>query len=467
MSSSGDFVKDNHIHLVGIKGVAMTALAVWAQEQGMKVTGSDVADSFPTDAVLARYHIVPDVGFKPSFTQKPDVVVYTGAHGGSSNPQVTAAISLGIPTYPHGKALGMIMAGSRGISVCGTHGKTTTSAMIAFVLMRAGLDPSYLVGCADIIGLDAPGHWGHGNYFVAEADEYMTDPGVNSTPRFLWQHPYALVMTNIEYDHPDAFADLRAVEDAFVAFSNNVIQTGFIIACTDNQTVKTILPRIQKRVVTYGFENADFEARNLIIKDGLQHFTIVHNAKELGVCTLAIPGRHTVLNATATIACLVTCGIPFAQIVVALATFTGTKRRFEYVGQKNGTLFYDDYAHHPTEIAATLAAARQQYPDKRIIAVFQPHTYSRTLSLLSEFAQAFSDASQVVIADIYPSAREKPVTGVSGKILVEAISRVHDHVVYQPKRPDVVQYIKAVMQPQNVIITMGAGNIYQWISDIV
>ncbi|MBI3956342.1 UDP-N-acetylmuramate--L-alanine ligase [Candidatus Gottesmanbacteria bacterium] len=424
------FSKIKRIYFVGIKGVAMAALAVWAKETGKIIAGSDVGEEFPTDEELRKAGIAVHEGFDEAHfvAFKPDLVIYTGAHGGRDNPQVQEAMKQKIPSLPHGKALGMAMEGKRQISVAGSHGKTTTSAMIATILTQAGLDPSYAIGCGSIRGLGAAGHAGKGEWFVAEADEYVTDPGHDQTPRFLWQTPEILVVTNIDFDHPDVYADLTAVQQAFVA-----------------------LQRKSKLTII----NADDPASSVL--RGAQR-VILFGHTRLPDVSLQIFGVHNMLNAAAAFTACEAIGIARDVIKRGLERFGGTKRRLEKLGEVRGAVIYDDYAHHPKEIQATIAAIRQQYPSRRVIIVFQPHTYSRTKALLTDFSRALVKADIALVTDVYASAREAQTE----EGLVQRLGGI-----YAPTRNDVSEWLEKELNENDVIVFMGAGDIYQWARKIL
>lgn len=418
--------QSKRIYFVGIKGVAMAALALWAKESGKEVAGSDVEEEFPTDEELQKAHIQVLNGFEAAHLMafKPDLVMYTGAHGGRDNSQVVWSNDNAIPTIPHGQALGLAMEGKRQISVAGSHGKTTTSAMVATILVEAGLDPSYAIGCGSIRGLGAAGHAGKGDWFIAEADEYVTDPGHDLTPRFMWQKPEILVVTNIDYDHPDAYSDLLAVQQAFIALQK---QSKFTFICADDEA-SSVLKRAGN-VATFGL------------------------SKKLDELKLQIPGRHNMLNAAAAAAACGRIGIAWEVVKRGLERFGGTKRRFEKLGELRGALIYDDYAHHPKEIEATIAAFRDKFPKKRLIVVFQPHTYSRTKALLVDFARALGMADIALVTDIYASARETQTEeGLARKL----------GGVYAPTKNDVSGWLHKEFKEDDVIVFMGAGDIYKW-----
>lgn len=419
------------IYFVGIKGVAMASLAIWAQESAKVVAGSDVGEEFPTDEELKKFEIDVFEGFDVTHLAafNPDLVVYTGAHGGRDNPQVVYGKAHAIVSLPHGQALGLAMEGKRQISVAGSHGKTTTSAMIATILTEADLDPSYAIGCGSIRGLGAAGHAGKGEWFVAEADEYVTDPGHDARSRFLWQKPEVLVVTNIDYDHPDVYSDLAAVQQAFVALQK---QSKFTVVSADDEASSVL--RGGDSVVTFGL------------------------SEKLNELKLQIPGRHNVLNAAAAVAACKRIGISWEITKRGLERFGGTKRRFEKLGEVRGAIIYDDYAHHPKEIEATIAAFRERYPKKRLIVVFQPHTYSRTKALLTDFTRALGGADITLVTDIYASAREaQKEEGLAQRL----------GGLYAPTRKNVSEWLHKELKEDDIIVFMGAGDIYQWARSIL
>lgn len=434
----------------------MAALAVWAKEKGENVTGSDIDEKFPSDEVLARAGIRVFSGFDPKhITKNIDLVVYTGAHGGVDNSEVKAALALGIDVLPHGKALGLAMKGSKQISVAGSHGKTTTAAMIAILLTGS----SYAIGCGQIRGLGLPGHYGT-QYFVAEADEYVTDPGHDNTPRFLWQTPHILVVTNVDFDHPDVYASLEEVKQAFFALKK---QSAFCVVNADDKASSFLL---DDSVVTYGFSpKADVGIRNIRSASERSFFSLIKKGVSLGEFAIGVPGMHNISNAAAAIVAALETGLALEDIKTRLLSFGGAKRRFEKIGQAHGVTFYDDYAHHPKEIAATLSAARSWYPKEQIVAIFQPHTYSRTKALLSDFGKAFTDADTVLVTDIYASAREHDTLGITGEILFAEIKKNHKKVYYAPKPEDVKKILRSL--DAGVVLFMGAGDIYTWEKEVM
>lgn len=460
-----DWSRIHRIHFVGIKGIAMAALAVWAKEAGYRVSGSDVGEEFPSDDVLKAAKINILNGFEPLHIRKtkPDFVIFTGAHEGQENVEVKEAVARGIQVLPHGRALGEVMRGKRQISVAGSHGKTTTTAMIAAILKKAGIDPSYAAGCGEISGLGLPGHYGSGDWFVAEADEYVTDPHHDLTPRFLWQVPEIYVVTNIDFDHPDVYGSLEDVQEAFLKLQIQQKGLGVTIVNADDPASKELAKSKTTDVVLYGFSPlADIRITHVGFGLERTFFTLSDGGIDVGEFALKVPGKHNAANAAAAAACCRAMGISWENIREGLLLFGGTKRRFEKVGETDGVCVYDDYAHHPAEIAATLAAARAWYPNGRIIAVFQPHTYSRTKSLFSDFAKSFRDADVILITDIYASAREHETLEVSSQMLVGEIAKHQPHAVYTKNYDGTFGYLTKTLHQHDVIIFMGAGDIYGW-----
>lgn len=447
----------------------MTALAVYLKQAGYQVTGSDVADEFATDTILQQYKIPARIGFREeNIDKKYDLVVVTGAHGGMTNIEARRALALDLPLYMHGSFLGKIFNQKEGIAVAGCHGKTTTSALIASLLTHADFRPSYAVGVARINDLGAAGHFGAGKFFVAEADEYMTCPLTDKTPRFLYLFPKILVITNIEYDHPDAYADINAVKNAFVSLTYNLPENGIVVACIDSKNVRDILPGVKRTVITYGFSpRADFQISKFYFGDGASFMRIRHQQVDLDEFMLKIAGKHNFLNATASIIVANHLGVSWEKIRESLIMFTGTTRRFEKIAQVDKVMLYDDYAHHPSEIVATIAAARAWFPKRRLIVIFQPHTYSRTKALLSDFAKSFEFADIALIADIYPSAREQFDSTISAKHLVLAANKRKNNTHFCANKNDVTLYLKEHLASNDLVMTMGAGDIFLWHKDII
>ena len=334
--------------------------------------------------------------------------------------------------------------------------------MIATILSHTGFDPSYAAGCGEIFGLGLSGHKGEGEWFIAEADEYVTDPNHDPTPRFLWQTPEVLVVTNIDFDHPDVYADLAEVQQAFLKLGMQEQGLCTTVVNADDPASKPLLAT-QGDVVTYGFTpKADVCITHVGTGSERTFFTLADRGTVVGEFSLKVPGKHNAANAAAAAACCRAVGVSWEDIRQGLLTFSGTKRRFEKVGRVGDICIYDDYAHHPKEIAATLTAARAWFPEKRIIAVFQPHTYSRTKALFGDFAKSFRDADMVAIADIYASAREHEALGVSAAMLVAEIATYQRHVAYTQNYEKTAVHLQQNLRDSDVIIFMGAGDIYLW-----
>jgi UDP-N-acetylmuramate--alanine ligase len=449
-------------YLVGIKGVAMTALAIYLKEKGCEVEGSDIADKFSTDEILEKNNITVRKGFSPDNIHKHyDFVIGTGAHGGMTNPEMKKAKLLNLPVFMHGKFLGLEMSGFEGISVAGCHGKTTTSAMVTSLLSHCGLKPSYAIGTASINDLGNSGHFDRGKYLVAEADEYMTCPQTDRTPRFLWQKPKWLILTNIDYDHPDAYKNIDEVKTAYLKFTDNVSEDGMILLCRDNLVIRSIMPGIKRKTVTYGFSSqADYVITKLNYGEGVNFFHLTYKNIDLGEFMIRVPGKHNVLNAAAALVLGNLLGLNWPILRNNIKYFTGTKRRFELIYKSNGILLYDDYAHHPSEIKATLQAAKEWFPEKRIILIFQPHTFSRTKALFEFFVRSFKIADISIITDIYPSAREAEDSSISSKLLVTSANKVRNNSIYLPALSNVLSYLESNIDKNDLLITMGAGDIF-------
>lgn len=462
-------MKKKHIHFVGIKGTNMTPLALIAKEAGFTVTGSDVDQEFITDAALKKAKITPFTSFSPEHIAKADLVVTTGAHGGFDNPENMAAKEKGIRVMSAGEATGAFMDGEMlgrsfvGISIAGTHGKTTTTAMVATIFKENDLDPSYIIGTGDVSSLGVPGHLGEGRHFIVEADEYATEPQHDRRPRFVWQHPKIAVFTNIEHDHPDIYPTIDSVREVFLEFANKLPKNGFLVACGDDKEVREVIKQTSAKVITYGFNPTNEYVLDRVTISGEQTFFWVKvGGVPLGEFAIRVAGDHNALNALAALIVAKESGLPIDKIKKGLLAFRGSKRRLEFIGDlRTGAKAYDDYAHHPTEITKTLGALRKQYPNKKIICIFQPHTYSRTKKLFDEFLKSFANVDTVILTDIYASLREEPDPTVSSKQLAYALANHHKAVLYLPTLSDVIQYINENrLRSDTVLVTMGAGDIY-------
>lgn len=462
--------KIKSIHFVGIKGVGMAPLAIIAKEAGFVVSGCDIAEKFITDTPLQKADIIPIEGFSKNHVESCDLVIVTGAHGGFDNPEVMHARELGITVWTQGQAVGEFMKAEIfkrkqiGISVTGSHGKTTTTAMLATILKEAGKDPSFVIGTGIVPSLGSNGHYGQGKYFVAEADEYATEPTYDKTPKFLWQHPEILIFTNIELDHPDLYESVDDIRASFLRFANQLSNNGILIVYGGDVQTEKLLKEYSGRFTTFGFtQNNDFFITRVSSIGEQTFFWLSRQGSLLGEFELLVPGDHNVLNATAVIVAALECGLSVDTIKQGLKKYTGSKRRFEYIGKlPSGALLYDDYAHHPTEIKKTLTAFRKRFPKSRLVCIFQPHTYSRTKALFDQFITSFQAADTAILTNIYPSLREKADPTVSSKLLVDKIQISHRDVLFLPKLTHVIEYIKQQQYGKDVVvITMGAGDIYK------
>ncbi len=463
-------MKKKHIHFVGIKGVGMTSLAILLKEKGFLVTGSDVAEDFVTQKILEKFKIPIKIGFnRQDLNGKPDLVIATGAHGGKTNPEVVALATERVEVITHGEAVGKFMTGSFGISVSGVGGKTTTSAMIATILTSAKLDPSYVVGAGEIMPLKKPGHFGRGKYFVAEADEYASCPRTDLTPRLLYQHPQAIVITNVEYDHPDFYKSLEQTMSVFTEFVACLPENGFGVINVDTLNNRNLLSRVKnKKIITYGFsQEAEYQVAKLWFGPKTTNFILKYKDLALGEFILSVPGKFNALNAAAAAVVGLQLGLPVNKIQEGLKLFAGTKRRLEFIGGRNGVKLYDDYAHHPQEISATLLAVKEWFKKEKIIVIFQPHTYSRTKVLLKAFSQCFGLADEVLLLPIFASAREKEDKTISSEILASKISHYQPNVHYFSDQKKLLSYISSHLENDTIILTMGAGDVYKLDEEII
>lgn len=439
-----------HIHFVGVKGTGMSALAQVAEKvEGAVITGSDVSERFFTDSVLERAQISV-LPFAPENVEKADLVVASAAYT-EQHPEIARARALNIPVLTYPQYLGRLMAKKRGIAVSGTHGKTTTTAMIGLVLIQAGLDPTIVVG-SDVPSIGGNARSGQGELFLAESCEYRR--------HFLNYSPEYLIITNIEFDHPDYFSDLADVVQAFATFAGKVPAHGRIFILDQDPNRPFI--RSQAPIITFGLSpEADIRATDITFKDHGSSMKIFIHGKHAGTLDLHVTGRHNILNALATIALCQEIGIPTGDILAGLNAFNGTKRRFEQLGTRDGALIMDDYAHHPTEIRNTLEGARLSFPDRRIRAIFQPHTFSRTEKLLREFSEAFQAADEVVIAEIFASAREQDLHTISAASLADLIQLQGKQARYIGTLDGIKDYLSRTLAPEDLVLTLGAGDIYK------
>jgi len=439
-----------HIHFIGIDGISMSALALIMQRRGVKVSGSDLKLS-PLTARLCENGACIYQGHAPTQVEGADMVVYTAAIR-PDNPELERARGMGVPVLSRAEFLGALMGEARvGIAVSGSHGKTTTTALLGLMLEQAQKNPTVLIG-GELDALGGNVKVGGDEFFVAEACEYVET--------FLALKPQVGIVLNIDADHLDYFGDLSHVVSAFSRFVGGIPQNGLLVACRDDANVREVIKSAHCQVVTYGLaEGGDYFATNIALRpEGGSAFDVYARDTHRGRVRLKVNGRHNILNSLACLAVGDYLNIPFTSMGETLRTFVGTHRRFELKGQFNGATVIDDYAHHPTEIVATLSAARD-IAKGRITVVFQPHTYTRTKSLMGDFASSFTAADEVIILPIY-AAREKDVYGVSAVDLVAQIALVHEQVHYCDSLARATEYLTTHLKPDEMLITMGAGDVH-------
>lgn len=442
--------KTKRIHFVGIGGIGMSGIAELLLSLGYLVSGSDLRSTDIT-ARLQQLGGQIHTGHHAEWVDGADVVVTSTAIA-SDNPEVVAARAAHIPVVQRAEMLAELMRLKKyGIAVAGSHGKTSTTSMVAAVLAEAELDPTVVVG-GKVHALGSNAKLGEGEFLVAEADE--------SDGSFLKLSPVIEVVTNIDLEHLDYYRDIEHIKDIFLEFIERLPFYGVAVVCIDNDHVAQLLPRIHKRIITYGLsEQADIQAVKISSGNGTSQFTVRSGGKDLGQIRLNRPGKHLVYNSLAAVCVGLELEIDFPVIAKALEGFQGVQRRLQVKGEVNDILVIDDYGHHPTEIRATLDAIREGWPDRRVVVAFQPHRYSRTQGLFAEFTTAFRRADVLILSDIYP-AGEKPIKGVSSEALLEAI-RQHGQrqtqcigqLVQQP------QILLPLLQPGDLLLTLGAGNI--------
>jgi UDP-N-acetylmuramate--alanine ligase len=446
--------RTRRIHFVGIGGIGMSAIAELLATLGYAVSGSDAQRSDVTARLEQLFGVAVFEGHAAANVDDADVVVVSSAVR-PSNPEVVEAKRRGIPVVPRAEMLAELMRLRFSIAVAGSHGKTTTTSMIALVLERAGLDPTAVIGgWFSAFGSNA--RLGRGDYFVAEADE--------SDRSFLLLWPSIAVMTNIDHEHMESYRSLADLQQAFLDFANKVPFYGAAIACVDDANLSAILPSLQRRVVTYGLENREAQVCGEQVELGsfggrcVVHRRTTDGVEPLGRIELSVPGRHNLQNALAAVAVGERIGLPFSRVADALAGFHGAERRFERYGEAGGVLVVDDYGHHPTEIRAVMAAARATL-GRRLIVAFQPHRYSRTAQQLEAFGPALAGADEIVLTDIY-AAGEDPISGVTIERLADSIRSGSGRPVHLIKAlADLVPGLVAMARPGDVVITLGAGSI--------
>ena len=450
--------KTKHIHFVGIGGIGMSGIAELLANLGYQVSGSDLRRSKITDR-LSDLGCTIFEGHDRQWIENAEVIVASSAIG-DDNPEILAAREQGIPVVMRAEMLAELMRLQKyGIAIAGSHGKTSTTSMVSWIMAEAGLDPTIVVG-GKVDSLGGNAKLGEGDFLVAEADE--------SDGSFLKLSPVLEVVTNIDFEHPDYYEDIDQVKEAFVQFIDKVPFYGAAIICLDDQHIAEVLPRITKRVITYGLTHqSEVYAENLEFGEGLSRFEVYRGGERLGTVELTQPGRHNVYNSLASICVGLELEIDFEIIARALGSFAGVQRRLELKGEVGGITVVDDYGHHPTEIRATLSAVKQAWPDKRLVVLFQPHRYSRTKGLFSEFQTCFHQADCLVMTDIY-AASEEPIEGVDSLRLLDKIKQHGQRNTAHVAEVDTLAAaVKDQLQSGDLVLTLGAGNIFRAGEDLL
>jgi UDP-N-acetylmuramate--alanine ligase len=444
-----------HVHFIGIGGSGMCGIAEVLATQGYQVTGSDQRESPVLDR-LRRLGATVEIGHRPENVHGAQVVVRSTAVP-DSNPEVREALARKVPVIPRAEMLGELMRTRYGLAVAGTHGKTTTTSMLARCMHHAGLDPTIVIG-GKLDALGSSARLGAGEFLVAEADE--------SDGSFLTLSPTVAVVTNIDPEHMEHWRTIEALTQGFVDFANKVPFFGFSVLCLDHPRVQALMPRVRRRVLTYGFSaQADLRAEGVEHEGTSTRFTVLQRGARLGVVQLGMPGRHNVQNALAAMSVALELGVAFETLQEALHGFSGVDRRFSLRATRSlaaggaPVQFIDDYGHHPTEIAATLAGARLAWPSRRIVAVFQPHRFTRVRDLLDEFATCFHEAGHVVVCPVY-RAGEAPIPGIDEQAIAERIGAFgHRSVAAVADLGAARAHLLGAMLPGDVVITLGAGDV--------
>jgi UDP-N-acetylmuramate--alanine ligase len=438
------------IHMVGIGGVGMSGIAEVLHNQGYEVTGSDARESQMVRR-LRGLGLAIHVGHSPENVDGAHVVVISSAVR-EDNPEVREAHRRGIPVIPRAEMLAELGRLKYAVLVAGSHGKTTTTSLVATALAHARLDPTVVIG-GRLNALGTNARLGWGDFMVAEADE--------SDGSFLKLSPTIGVVTNIDAEHLDHFKNLANLKEAFLSFMNKVPFYGLSVVCADDLNVRELLPRVHRKVLTYGFSpDAELRARALTHEGMSVAFEAVLHGRSLGSFRLPVPGAHNALNALAAIGVALELQINPELLRDALAGFGGIHRRLERKGEARGVAVFDDYGHHPTEIRATLGAAREALDGGRLVVVFQPHRYTRTRDLMGEFASSFGDADVLVLMDIYP-AGEEPLEGITAEALHREVARHEDGVLYMPGGEEAARFVAREARPGDVVLTLGAGDVWK------
>jgi UDP-N-acetylmuramate--alanine ligase len=449
-----DFKK---VYFIGIKGAGMAAVAQILKSRGLEISGSDTTEIFYTDAILKRFGIKYFEGFaEQNIPEDVDLVVHSTSYSMENNCEMQKAAQRKLKMLSYPEMLGLLFQEKLGIAVCGTHGKTTTSAMLGEALKAAGVDPSAIIG-SQVIAWQGCALNGKGEYFVAEADEYQN--------KLQYYQPWSAVLTSVDWDHPDFFPNFEIYKAAFKDFVKKIPKVGHLVVWGDSVDTLEVAAQANCQILTYGFgEDNLYKISNLVAasdENDVQTFQISYKEKNLGNFQTPLTGKHNVLNATAVIALAHAMNLDLEKIKNSLQNFSGTSRRFETLGKFGEAILIDDYAHHPDEIKATLAGAKARFLEKKIWTVFHPHTFTRTKALLEDFAQSFDDCDRVVIIDVYGSAREQQ-GGVSSQDLVDLINKyTFGKAQYLATIEQATEYFREKSGEYDVLITMGAGDVWK------
>ena len=440
------------LHFVGIGGIGMSGIAELLINQGFNITGSDINDSKVIQNLKNKGAEIFQ-GHNAKNLTDADVLVFSSAVN-EDNPEIIAALKKNIPIIRRAEMLGELIAlKETSIGVAGTHGKTSTSSMVGAMLSQAKLDPTLVVGGL-VRNINTNSLLGEGDLIVVEADEFDRS--------FLSLQPTIGIITNIELEHTDCYEDLYDLQNAFTQFANACPFYGAVIIGNQSPAAAEIIPNIKRPVITFGLtKKSDFYANDMIYNQSETTFTVFHKDKNLGVIHLQVPGEHNVLNALASVALGIEMNIPFHDVAAGLESYKGVRRRFDIKGEANGIMVVDDYAHHPTEVRVTLKSAKNGW-NRRIVGVFQPHLYSRTKAFYQEFAIALMETDILIITDVFP-AREKPIEGINGKMVADfAKDSGHKNVFYIENLENLEKKLDNLCQPNDMIITIGAGNIWRY-----
>lgn len=450
--------------MIGIKGVGMTMLAEFLAHQKFSISGSDTGEVFMTDVVLAKAGIIVYSGFSSDhLDSKPDLVIYSTAYNAETNVEVKEAIEKNYKIVTFAQALGAIFNTHFGVAVCGSHGKTTTTAWLGFVLAKAGLQPNVMVG-ARVPQFNGAGLTGSSNILVVEADEYQN--------KLQYFNPKMILLNNIDYDHPDFFPSKESYEQVFIDFIQKLPKSGCLIANSDDEVVKKIISQnLNCKVITYGLnDDADYKVSSIHYQNGMQYFNVLlkktedseeNETNDLGNFSILLGGKHNMYNALAIIVASLELGADLLLVRRYLSEFSGTNRRLQVLGEYKGAVIIDDYAHHPTEIQATLQALQQRYADRKIRVIFHPHTFTRTKALLVDFGKSFLGADEVVVLGIYGSAREVQ-GGITAQEVVEEIKKNGLVTVHNiDSLSEVEEYLRKTISEGEIIVLMGAGDVFR------